>query len=886
MSGRARWLARLTVISVPRGSRRSTVRLPLAMLAILVAASMTLCGCESAGGRGGATPADDSDGGDFAPEDDDVAREIEEADIVKYQDGYFYLANRYRGLRIIDARTIERPEIVGGVSMKGRGVELYVDEDRAYVVTSADYYTCAGEPVSFKDAGVASDFLSPDYQGSRLTVADVSDRTDPFEISHFDMDGFIVATRRVGEVVYAVGDYEGFAEAPSEAEEEAEADGDETEDGDAPDQDDEAPLPPSSTGEAATVDETGAALASATSPAGFVTQVTVSEAEPDRFLQVTAADGNLRNVTDGLPEDLLLPATASVNSDLEEGAFTAVVFMWPNAADLDALELSTFDLGIYRFDELPGAWVPAATNNVGVSPPTETVGDFGYHEQTGEAGLAIWAVVDRLGDFAMGLWVGDELTIEIVDSDGGTVVVDPDQETYTYGTVVTLTAVAEEEFRFVEWSPPPPPPASSTAASVEVILAQDLQIGAVFEPIPPQELGPQVFVISINIADPDDIHIVDRVSVTGDSLDIHVTESAIYVLGDDPSMSSTTRVTYVDISDPAGDITIGDTFRVPGLIENRFFADEYAGVFRIVTEDRSLSAFNPVVALYLYDLGDPDYVRRIGQLTINTGESLRSVRFDGPRGYAVTFRQIDPLFVLDLADPTDPVVAGELEVPGWSTHLVPLGDRLVGVGFDDRRGFRPAVALYDVSNPARPRPMTRIVLGEKWTFDTSSEATVDEKALKVLEEEELILIPYSSYSADQGRFVDSLQLIDLNPGSLIERGFIDHPGLVRRAGVTDTRLWVLSDEAFQVAKIDDRDDVQSIASVEIMSEQDLLDAGLSDCADSARFHGFEIFDFVVWDGEPIVLAPARGMCGAVGLIGLLLTPLGLLAMRMGPRRRK
>jgi len=182
--------------------------------------------------------------------------------------------------------------------------------------------------------------------------------------------------------------------------------------------------------------------------------------------------------------------------------------------------------------------------------------------------------------------------------------------------------------------------------------------------------------------------------------------------------------------------------------------------------------------------------------------------------------------------------------------------------------------------------MTRIVLGEKWTFDTSSEATVDEKALKVLEEEELILIPYSSYSADQGRFVDSLQLIDLNPGSLIERGFIDHRGLVRRAGVTDTRLWVLSDEAFQVAKINDRDDVQSIASVEIMSEQDLLDAGLSGCADSARFHGFEMFDFVVWDGEPIVLPPVRGTCGAVGLIGLLLTPLGLLAMRIGPRRRK
>ena len=93
-------------------------------------------------------------------------------------------------------------------------------------------------------------------------------------------------------------------------------------------------------------------------------------------------------------------------------------------------------------------------------------------------------------------------------------------------------------------------------------------------------------------------------------------------------------------------------------------------------------------------------------------KSLRSVRFDGERGYAVTFQQVDPLFVLDLSDPANPLVAGELEVPGYSTHMVPLGDRLVAVGFDDTAGIRPAVALYDVADPSEPRQLERVALAD------------------------------------------------------------------------------------------------------------------------------------------------------------------------------
>jgi uncharacterized secreted protein with C-terminal beta-propeller domain len=88
------------------------------------------------------------------------------------------------------------------------------------------------------------------------------------------------------------------------------------------------------------------------------------------------------------------------------------------------------------------------------------------------------------------------------------------------------------------------------------------------------------------------------------------------------------------------------------------------------------------------------------------GEMVKAVRFIGPRGYVVTFRQTDPLYVLDLAEPAHPKVVGELKVPGYSAYLHPVGENLLlGVGQDateQGRTLGTKVALYDVSNPAKP----------------------------------------------------------------------------------------------------------------------------------------------------------------------------------------
>jgi hypothetical protein len=98
------------------------------------------------------------------------------------------------------------------------------------------------------------------------------------------------------------------------------------------------------------------------------------------------------------------------------------------------------------------------------------------------------------------------------------------------------------------------------------------------------------------------------------------------------------------------------------------------------------------------------------------GEQVHGVRFVGDRGYLVTFRRTDPLFLLDLANPADPKVAGTLEVTGFSDHLFPLANGLlVGVGKDANSAGRVLglkLALFDVRDPALPTQAASITLGE------------------------------------------------------------------------------------------------------------------------------------------------------------------------------
>ena len=149
----------------------------------------------------------------------------------------------------------------------------------------------------------------------------------------------------------------------------------------------------------------------------------------------------------------------------------------------------------------------------------------------------------------------------------------------------------------------------------------------------------------------------------------------------------------------APSLSLAGTGAVPGRPLNQFSVDEHEGSLRIATtvgERWGSESVNDVYVLDASNLSVSGAVTGMGET-----ERIYSVRFVGDRGYVVTFRRIDPFHVLDLSDPSDPTLEGELKLPGYSSYLHPLsGERVLGIGEED--GEVKAV-IFDVSDPTDPR---------------------------------------------------------------------------------------------------------------------------------------------------------------------------------------
>ena len=181
----------------------------------------------------------------------------------------------------------------------------------------------------------------------------------------------------------------------------------------------------------------------------------------------------------------------------------------------------------------------------------------------------------------------------------------------------------------------------------------------------------------------------------------------------------------------------------------------------------------------------------LDSIQLADNETLHATRFDSDKLYVVTFRQIDPLFVVDLSDPSNLIVNGELEIPGWSTYLLPRGDRLISVG---REGRRVAVSLFDVSDPSTPGMLARVYLGDEDDY-TYSEANWDEKAVGYLPEQDLILIPFQSWGES------SVQSIKIVGDSLEKTGQVSHEVRARRATLIGDQLISISGEKLIVSEL-------------------------------------------------------------------------------------
>lgn len=215
--------------------------------------------------------------------------------------------------------------------------------------------------------------------------------------------------------------------------------------------------------------------------------------------------------------------------------------------------------------------------------------------------------------------------------------------------------------------------------------------------------------------------------------------------------------------------------KIPGRINNQFSMDEHNGSFRIaVTKGWSQLSENN---LHIFDSGLNEVGSLKGENCLAPGESIKSVRYMGDRIYIVTFRQVDPLFVIDAKNPTNPKVIGKLKIPGFSTYLHPYDDNhLIGIGYNtDTIGITTGlkIALFDVTNPERPIEKHKTVYDFNSNGWASTEATYNHKAILFSKERELLAFPLSCDEGghyQQGYVVFNINLVT----GFTEKDFITH----------------------------------------------------------------------------------------------------------------
>ncbi len=315
---------------------------------------------------------------------------------------------------------------------------------------------------------------------------------------------------------------------------------------------------------------------------------------------------------------------------------------------------------------------------------------------------------------------------------------------------------------------------------------------------------------AINLAVPTAPDVRATLWFAGQASAVMATDRLLFVATPDAAGEGS-LVHVVDIGAADGAMWEAALLVTAGRVNDTFKMNLNGDVFTAVSErfDRTAGTASGawLTVLETYSLADASRPEALGRLELAPGERLFATRFDGSRAYAVTFLQIDPLWIVDLSDPAHPAVVGEIEVPGWSTYIRPLGDRLVTVGVE---GGRVAVSLFDVGDPARAGLLSRVLLGEGYSW---SEANANEKALSLFSEEGLLLLPFQGYGQDG--YVSQVQVIDVNDAALTARGVIGHSCQARRTALHRGRVLSLSGKALLTVDVADRDSPEVMAETEL-----------------------------------------------------------------------
>ncbi len=293
-----------------------------------------------------------------------------------------------------------------------------------------------------------------------------------------------------------------------------------------------------------------------------------------------------------------------------------------------------------------------------------------------------------------------------------------------------------------------------------------------------------------------------------------------------------TVISRIAVAD--GKIEIKGNGKVPGHIMNQFSLDEDTqdGTLRIATTisarwsrfgEMRTETTNSVYAL-------DSNMNIIGKLEgLAETESIYSTRFIGDKLYMVTFRQVDPFFVIDLSDPKNIRELGQLKIPGFSRYLHPYDENtIIGIGqetTDSGRTLGLKISLFDVSDFENPKEIAKFVTEERYADST---ALYEHKAFLFSKEKELLVIPAYSYDYWQwdekgasGATYNGAFVFHITKDEIELRGLIDHSqsisgdyyyygSLVERSLYIEDQLYTKSPHLLRINELEDLSSVNDI----------------------------------------------------------------------------
>ena len=269
--------------------------------------------------------------------------------------------------------------------------------------------------------------------------------------------------------------------------------------------------------------------------------------------------------------------------------------------------------------------------------------------------------------------------------------------------------------------------------------------------------------------------------------------------------------------------------KIPGHIINQFSLDEHDENLRIATtinprwsryiETQKESSNN----IYILDKG----LKEVGSLTgLAKNERIFSTRFIGDRLYMVTFKQVDPFFIIDLSNSTNPKELGELKIPGFSRYLHPYDDNIIiGIGKDATETGRTKglkISLFNIKDVKNPEEVAKYTLSSDYS---NSNALYEHKAFLFSKEKNLLVIPAYSYDVDDSSSYNGALVFNITNNSIKLRGLISHDNgreywqpSVERSLYIENLLYTKSPNLLRINSLYD---LHSVNNISLIGKKDI-----------------------------------------------------------------